>query len=324
MILILSESDDTVMWVERSLQGRGSAYARIDPADLARDGGSLVVNVAPEGFRCELKTATASLDLASVEAVWVRRPGRVEAHPIVTDAFFRAHTSETWQRVLEDVYRATDCRWLPARPCELRRADSKLHQLRVAQRLGFDIPDTLVASDANAIFDFHRKHDGLIISKMAASFPVPKPAPPFGRFTERVMRSDLAYVATSAHLGPCLFQPEIIKRLELRVTVVGERVFAVAIESQMNRRTSLDWRHYDMAHTPHSAYALPAEIEARCIAVTKALGLTYGAIDIIVTPDDRYVFLELNANGQFLWLEETTGLPIGDAICDLLINKDQT
>lgn len=324
MILILSESDATVTWVERSLRNRGSAYALLDPADLAKDGGSVVANVGPDGFRCELTTSAASVDLASIQAVWVRRPRRVEAHPSVTDAFFRPHTSETWQRVLEDLYRATDCRWLPGRPCELRRADSKLHQLRTAQRFGFDIPDTLVTSDRNAIFDFHRKHDGKIISKMAASFSVPKPAPPFGRFTERVMRSDLAYVATSAHLGLCLFQPEIPKRLELRVTVVGERVFAVGIESQANRRTSLDWRHYDLAHTPHGAYALPAEVEARCVAVTKALGLTYGAIDIIVTPDDRYVFLELNANGQFLWLEEATGLRIGDAICDLLLNEGRT
>ncbi|MEV4245300.1 hypothetical protein AB0J63_18065 [Streptosporangium canum] len=49
-------------------------------------------------------------------------------------------------------------------------------------------------------------------------------------------------------------------------------------------------------------------------------GLTYGAIDLILTPDGRYVFLEINPNGQFLWIEDATGLPIGAAIGDLLMS----
>jgi len=48
------------------------------------------------------------------------------------------------------------------------------------------------------------------------------------------------------------------------------------------------------------------------------LGLCYGAIDMILTPDGRYVFIELSPNGQYLWIEHETGLPISDAICDLL------
>lgn len=50
------------------------------------------------------------------------------------------------------------------------------------------------------------------------------------------------------------------------------------------------------------------------------LGLCYGAIDMVLTPDGRYVFLEINPNGQYLWIEFATGLPISDAICDLLIS----
>ena len=48
------------------------------------------------------------------------------------------------------------------------------------------------------------------------------------------------------------------------------------------------------------------------------LGLNYGAIDMIVTPDGRYVFLEVNPQGQCQWIEEVTGLPINEALCDLL------
>jgi glutathione synthase/RimK-type ligase-like ATP-grasp enzyme len=53
------------------------------------------------------------------------------------------------------------------------------------------------------------------------------------------------------------------------------------------------------------------------------LGLCYGAIDMVLTPDGRYVFLEINPNGQYLWIEEAAGLPISDAICDLLMSGSQ-
>jgi glutathione synthase/RimK-type ligase-like ATP-grasp enzyme len=56
------------------------------------------------------------------------------------------------------------------------------------------------------------------------------------------------------------------------------------------------------------------------VSLVKRLGLCYGTIDLVLTPDDRYVFLEINPNGQFLWIEQLTGLPISDAICDLLMS----
>ena len=51
------------------------------------------------------------------------------------------------------------------------------------------------------------------------------------------------------------------------------------------------------------------------------LGLSYGAVDLVLTPEGRYVFLEINPNGQYLWVEDATGLPISDALCDLLMGS---
>ena len=55
--------------------------------------------------------------------------------------------------------------------------------------------------------------------------------------------------------------------------------------------------------------------------LVEKLGLCYGAIDMVLTPDGRYVFLEINPNGQYLWIELATGLPISDAICSLLMSE---
>jgi glutathione synthase/RimK-type ligase-like ATP-grasp enzyme len=67
---------------------------------------------------------------------------------------------------------------------------------------------------------------------------------------------------------------------------------------------------------------LPAAIEEKCVALTQRLGLRFGCIDMIVTPEDKYVFLEINPNGQWRWVQELTGMPIAEAIADLLIHAE--
>ncbi|MEJ2669125.1 MAG: MvdD family ATP-grasp ribosomal peptide maturase, partial [Gammaproteobacteria bacterium] len=49
------------------------------------------------------------------------------------------------------------------------------------------------------------------------------------------------------------------------------------------------------------------------------LGLNFGCIDMILTPDDEFVFLEVNPNGQWLWVEHSLGCNISGAIADKLI-----
>ena len=115
-----------------------------------------------------------------------------------------------------------------------------------------------------------------------------------------------------------IVQAYVPKRLELRVTVVGDRVLTAAIHSQGSNRTRYDWRHYDHVHTVYEPHRLPAKIERRCRALVAELGLVFGAIDLVLTPDSRHVFLEINPNGQYLWVEEACDLPISAAMADLL------
>ena len=64
--------------------------------------------------------------------------------------------------------------------------------------------------------------------------------------------------------------------------------------------------------------SLPPEIETALKTMLTQYGLRFGAFDMIVTPDGEYVFLELNPNGQWLWIETITGAPMSRAIADLL------
>ena len=128
-----------------------------------------------------------------------------------------------------------------------------------------------------------------------------------------------AYRYLASIVAPLVIQEYVPKSLEVRATVVGSQVFAAAIHSQQSQRARHDWRHYDFDKTPHEAHTLPEGVSSLCIQLVQSLSLNFGAIDLVLTPDGRYVFLEINPSGQWLWIEELTDLPIGDAIADCLL-----
>ena len=102
-----------------------------------------------------------------------------------------------------------------------------------------------------------------------------------------------------------------------------DRVYTAAIDSQRSGRARHDWRRDGIGliedWVPHQ---LPAELEKRLLSFMRYFGLNYGAVDFILTPDGRYVFLEVNPVGEFFWLERNPGLPISAAIADLLVSSE--
>jgi glutathione synthase/RimK-type ligase-like ATP-grasp enzyme len=202
----------------------------------------------------------------------------------------------------------------------LARAAHKLRQLTLAGRLGFEIPDTLVTNDPEAFLDHYADACGRLITKRAALRQRMIAAD--GRVTSRttlaVRPGDLVAV-DAVRLAPTMSQFMIDKAFEVRATVVGTEVFAAAIYSQETHHTRVDFRNYDHAHTRITDHVLPGDVAERCVALTQALGLCYSAIDLIVTPDGRVVFLEINPIGQYLWIEQATALPISRALTRLLI-----
>ena len=88
------------------------------------------------------------------------------------------------------------------------------------------------------------------------------------------------------------------------------------IDSQASTRSRHDWRHYDLDATAYSAHHLPADVEAACLRLLDYFGLRYGAIDLVLTPEGEYVFLELNPVGQWAFIQDLTGMPIAQALAE--------
>jgi glutathione synthase/RimK-type ligase-like ATP-grasp enzyme len=319
MILILTHPDDEhANYVATQLEERGASFVRFNPAEFPRAAALSFAYTPQGGSYATLHLGEEHIDLRQLRAVWNRRPEPPVAHETLGDERVREFVQQECRTFMQDLWQALDCLWLPAPPATVRQTQYKASQLQVAGQLGFDVPPTLITNNAPDLLDFYSEHQGKIVSKLAGFSFFDTVGDTFTRYTEMVTPRDLAY-ARSLRYCPMIFQAYVPKRLELRVTVVGQRVFAAAIHSQSSNHTRYDWRRYDDYQTPYLPYDLPHDVQQRCVALVERLGLCYGALDLVLTPDGRYVFLEINPSGQYLWIEVATGLPITAALCELLI-----
>jgi glutathione synthase/RimK-type ligase-like ATP-grasp enzyme len=318
-ILILTrDADAPAEHVAAQLRHRGASVDVLDPGRFPT-AAMLSVEISRKGkARRVLTTAGRTIDLDSVTAVWFREPSPCTVDPELTDPVARRYVELESAAFSSDIWDNLGCRAVPATDTVRRLAAGKVRQLVEAGRAGFELPPTLITTDPDELLDFYCAHDGNVITKVIEQPWAHSGDHGFFRYTQHVSTREVGY-AMAARLCPIILQPYVDKALELRVTVVGRRVFAAAIHSQESNHARIDWRRYDMRMTPHGVYELPAATAARCVRVVEQLGLCYGAIDLILTPDGHYVFLEINPTGEYRWIEKATGLPISEAVCDLLI-----
>jgi glutathione synthase/RimK-type ligase-like ATP-grasp enzyme len=203
----------------------------------------------------------------------------------------------------------------------IRHAENKQLQLQVARELGLDTPRTLTTNDPSAARAFAKSCEEGLVTKMLSSFAIYDEGKELVVFTNPVKPEGLADLS-GLSLCPATFQELLPKSLEIRVTVVGQRVMSAAVDSQVSARATHDWRR-DGVRMLHDwkPYQLPLDVEQKILRLMEYFSLNYGAIDVILTPDGRHVFLELNPCGEFFWLERAPGLPISEAIAELLLSR---
>lgn len=322
MILILSGPHDPhAEMVARKLRDRSAKFLWFDPAHFPASSRITVSFDAAAHPTYRLQYEGDTFDLRKVSAIWHRRPGVPEPDESITDVGVREWICEESQTLLEGVWNTLECLHVPGADQVRYVAENKLKQLELASRLGFSIPRTIVTNRPECLLEAFSEFDGAAITKVLSNPLVPRSGggvEEWSAFTRPIHRRDLGYLA-SIRYAPVVIQEYVPKLLEVRATVVGSQVFAAAIHSQESQRTRDDWRHYDFDKTLHEAHALPNRASELCVQLVQSLNLNFGAIDLVLRPDGEYVFLEINPSGQWLWIEELTDLPIGDAIADLLL-----
>jgi glutathione synthase/RimK-type ligase-like ATP-grasp enzyme len=320
-VLIVTKSDDneSVALVTAALEARGARAFRLD-TDLFPTDVRLALQ-QPRG-RSTLRTAAGELALGDVGAVWYRRAAIAAALPDDMDRQHRAAAVHESRTTLLGMLESLDC-FVMDRVSTVRAAEHKPRQLELACELGLDVPRTLTTNDPDAVRAFWDVCGGRVVVKALSSFAIYDED---GReqvvFTSPLGAEDLAHLDQLA-LSPMTFQEHLAKSVELRVTLIGGRVFTAAVDSQALERSRVDWRKEGRRLVNAWApYSLAPDVADRLLQLAARLQLSYGAVDIVVTPDGRHVFLEVNPAGEWFWLDDVFGpRALSTAIADTLLER---
>jgi glutathione synthase/RimK-type ligase-like ATP-grasp enzyme len=264
-----------------------------------------------------------ALALDEVDVFWNRRLGDpVVTHPLV-EADKNVAASES-RRFVKGVLATVSQRVFSVNGYhQARMAEDKFTQLAVARELGLHVPQTLISNDPAQIRSFFAEH-----AEQGVIFKSFSPASWEGEdsvsitFTAKIS-SDSLPRDEMLRLTPCIFQAYVPKAYELRVTVMGEEVVAVRLESQGTQMGRVDWRMVSPEELNITRVQLPADLHAKCVALVRRMNLCFGCVDFVVTPEGEYTFLEINQMGQFLWIEQANPtIPLLQMFCDFLVARD--
>lgn len=205
------------------------------------------------------------------------------------------------------------------RPQAQMAANNKINQLLFARDYGdgIKIPDTVLTNDPGKLIKFFKENPKICHKLQQQSF-VEKNGEALTMYTNLVNEEHLKN-ADLLVKNPCLFQTYAEKSYELRITALEDRSVGIAIHSQNSEISKIDWRRYDFERVKYEKVELPQKVEDFCKRLIRHYGLSFGQIDMIVTPKGEYVFLELNPNGQWLWLEEQSRYNLTKDISENLI-----
>lgn len=312
MIVVVSHpADDHAVGVLGALERAGHPAVLVDTARFPSQA-SVSQRFGDGPPRWEVRDGGRCIDLSDCRAAWWRRPQAFALHQGIDPEVAPWAYSECHEAVA-GMWSALPARWVNP-PSLDEAAHHKPYQLAVAGEVGLSIPRTLITNDPGQARAF--------VDEMGAERTVFKTflaSETHWRET-RVLRQEELALLDRVALAPVIFQEYVTAEADVRVTVVGDRMFATEIRATTGGY-GIDYR-MDIAGATFTPTDLPAATERGLRALMERLGLVYGAIDLRRTADGD-VFLEINPAGEWRFIEERTAQPITNAMADLLASLDR-
>jgi len=314
--LFLSHSQDfyTIDRVTAALQAAKIKVVRLN-TDLFPERIKISERVNHSGYSVTVQTEEASFDTKEIDVVWYRKIWKPIIHTPMEEKYLTASINESLSMRTSLFRSMQHLPWLDPIPM-VKEASDKFNQLRTAQVTGLCIPKTIISNDAEAVRLFYLSLKRGMICKLHTSLSFGMKASPFSFYTTQIEEEDLDDLDMLS-VCPMIFQERIPKAYELRIAYVDQQCFAGKIVGA----DALDWRPSKSETFSWEPYQVPEKIQDQIIRLMQKLGLSFGAIDMIVQPDGTYVFLEVNPVGEWGMLEKELELPISKAIAKGLIKR---
>ncbi|MDX3760019.1 ATP-grasp ribosomal peptide maturase [Streptomyces sp. AK02-04a] len=306
-VLVVTNLDDpTADIVIAELHDRGVPVVRFDSGDFPATLSCSAFIGGTGGWRGSMQTPSRRAELGAVRAMYYRRPSGFSFPHLdrQDERFAVAQARYGLGGVLTSL---PGCLYVN-HPNRIGDAEYKPAGLAAAAAAGFVLPPTLITNVPDDARAFIKEHRRAIFKPISVPLYLVDGTSQTVPVTEVTADEIDDSVAGTMHL----FQQRVDKSADIRVTVIGEQIFAVRIDSGL-----LDWRTDYGTHT-YTPVATPPTVQRAMRAYLKHFRLVFGAFDFALTDSGEWIFIECNPSGQWAWMEPPTGLPMTAALADLL------
>jgi hypothetical protein len=304
-LIFAGDHDPHAAAVVRALAARGVESVHVDRSGMV----DIALSIDP------VRSVIGRIDLARITSVWNRRFPPLHL-PDEMERKWRKWCEQEFTEALVGMLLRQTVHWV-SHPTNLRQASHKVLQLHVANVVGgLAVPDYLVTSNPDEAREFVWdlcKGDAVIKALGRAIIEDDTWA---GTLFTSPASEIQGFEWPRVRFAPSIFQRRIRPRAEVRVTAVGDALFGVEID--VSGVSEIDYRRVDPYTLRHTPITLPKRVAKGCRAMLRHFGLRFGAFDFLLDDKGAFYFLELNPNGQWLWIQDMTGLPIAEAMAQEL------
>lgn len=311
VLLFTNKDDVTIDFVVQELKRQRIDFYRFNTEELSKSV-EIILDFDNAIFLLIDKLEKKKYSLLDFTDIYYRRPELPTYDDIDLSEGEKSFLKVEIYYTLEGVYRLLSEKHWFNNVFSIRNAENKIYQLMIAQKIGLIIPSTLISNHFDSVERFLEQ--GKHIIKPVHNARIMDNINPKIVYTSEITQ-DIKKEEVEYNIN--YLQTKIEKYYDVRATFVGKKCYAVAIDSQKLEDTCVDWRKGEHI-LQHTKIELPQDLQIKCLRMMNILNLDYGAFDFVLDNQGNYIFLEINPNGQWAWIEHLTGLPISKEIVKCL------
>lgn len=301
-LIISSESDYHACAVRFSVRAAGGACEIVDTTKLLHLE-SPGVHISISGGRLKLSGGVLSSDRKSI---WARRMLKLKNMDGIASeytGYVRNEATEFEKNVFRVLELDGTIRWVNKIPSVVS-SEIKSQQLAVAASCGLKVPETLIATDPNLVREFLKKHGKAVIKPFNPYSWLNKSIEKKWTTFANIVDTDKFETCSDDEISaaPCIYQEYLPTVADIRVGVIGEKIFALSMHHEVSGK--IDFRTMEEDELSYSECKVPGDIEIGLKRTMRELGVDIASADFVVGSNGEWRFIELNPSGAFLFLEK--------------------
>lgn len=310
ILIISNKLDFTTDYVCLELYKRDAKYFRLNRDEFANY--NIYFDVLNSVLTVETQSTSIIIDSKTLKSIYYRAPIYLRDIYVPNIPPEEQLYRTQWTAFIRNLTVFEDVIWVN-NPISTFRAENKLLQLKYANKINFPCPITFVTNSNNLMLE----DDKYYIAKSLDTAILRIGEKEAFVYSNKLTGAEIK--SSSLRLAPIVLQNYIFPKIDVRVTVIGRKVFSVRILKD-DKGLDGDWRK-EKENVRFVAFNLPIDIEKNCVELVETIGLSFGAIDLIES-NGQFYFIEINPTGEWAWLVEIANQRIDLGICDYLEGKD--